>query len=120
MRQESQCPAQPIGVMMLLSVAWVDAYRREATMQMVANTPRLVWCEPVPLIFAHEIAGARLDGSDVSILYYARRLMEGEIVAVPNLELVRPLTSCLRWTLRELLAPQMVSEAQAIVAAICH
>lgn len=106
--------------MMLSLAARVDARHREDAMQMVVGTPRLVWCEPVPLIFAHEIASARLDGSDVSILFYARRVMEGEVVAVPNLELVRPLASCLRWALCDLLNAQMASEVRSAVAALRH
>lgn len=82
----------------------------------VTATPRLVWLEPVPLVFCHRIASARIFGSDVNVLYYAMREIDGEIVGVPNLELVRPLEDCRRMTLRDMLDRQLAAGERPQIA----
>lgn len=102
---------------MLLAAVRVDTYRREGQMTIVEPTRnrRLTWLEPVPVIFAHDIASARIVGNDVSIVFYVEREMDGQIIGIPNLELIRPLVSCLRWTLRDILGDCMSAEQRVLL-----
>lgn len=69
----------------------------------------LIDLSPIPVIFAEGIASALIVGSNVHIIFYDARMMSGQQIHYPVLELIRPLASCLELTLRELLKPQLAA-----------
>lgn len=68
----------------------------------------------VPTIYADEIASAEIIGPNVRIVFVETKTIGNQVAQVPVLELIRPLVSCLRLTLRDLLARQMTDDGATL------
>lgn len=57
------------------------------------SKPRLLEDTSVPVIYADDIGRVEVEGSNLRILFVEFRKIAGERVAVPVIEMIRPITS---------------------------
>lgn len=80
---------------------------------------RVIDTGPVQVVYADDIASAEIVGQNVRILFVETKTIDGERLWVPSIEMIRPLQSCLRLTLRDLLQSQIVQLKEPVVPMTC-
>jgi hypothetical protein len=74
--------------------------------------PRRLIDTGAPTFFAHEIYSAEIVGNNVRIVFVDHLTVDREPAAETVLTLIRPLDSCLKLTLRDLLTSQMAGRQE--------
>lgn len=75
---------------------------------------RIVMLDPVPVIYANEIASAEIVDGAVHILFAREETLDQERVLIAVLTLIRPLASCLQLTLRDMINAQLAGNEAAL------